>query len=63
MVEDWNRYGGKKSESASTQHNSDIEDWLLCTLPPSFALEQPYLSSHHYRNCPSEGGGNSGSIS
>ena len=40
MVEDWNRYGSKKSESDSVHHDSDIEDWLVCTLPPSFALSE-----------------------
>lgn len=39
VVENWNESRGKRSEEeAPKAHAGELEDWVLCTLPPSFAL-------------------------
>jgi hypothetical protein len=39
IVDDWNEYASREEEEEDEQrHASPAEDWLLCTLPPSFAL-------------------------
>jgi hypothetical protein len=41
IVDDWNEYASREEEEEEEdeqRHASPAEDWLLCTLPPSFAL-------------------------
>lgn len=39
LVADWNSgRAGKKLDDSPVSHDSEPDDWLLCTLPPSFAL-------------------------
>lgn len=42
IVDDWNEYASRDDEDDGEEielpHASPAEDWLLCTLPPSFAL-------------------------
>ena len=41
LVADWNRgRPAKDLVEAPTKHDSAPDDWLLCTLPPSFALSE-----------------------
>jgi hypothetical protein len=38
IVPDWNGERGKRDEESGTIHDSPPDDWIVCTLQPSFAL-------------------------
>ena len=41
LVANWNTSrGGKEKDTNELSHDSEPDDWLLCTLPPSFALSK-----------------------
>lgn len=38
VVENWNESRGRRIEDEPKTHSGELEDWVVCTLPPSFAL-------------------------